>query len=173
MFNRSMFNRTMFNRSVFNRKLMNLFVQLTVLTLVTSCASSSQLIQSPSVSLNGIRMSQFNYSGQIFVLSFDVSNPNPYPLPVKSIRYHLQLADERFASGESPSDFSVPASGDGAFDLSVELNLLKSAPQVASLLRGGMGEPVLYKLSGSLGIDIPFVEPVPFSTSGVIAIASN
>ena len=156
-----------------NRKLVNLFVQLAVLTLITSCATSSELIQSPSVSLNGIRMSQFNYTGQTFVLSFDVSNPNPYPLPVKYVRYHLQLAEARFASGETPSDFSVPASGEGAFDLSVELNILKSAPQVASLLRGGMGEPVPYKLSGSLGIDIPFVEPVPFSTSGVITIASN
>ena len=155
------------------RKLMNLFVQLAVLTLIVSCATSAEFIQTPSVSLNGIRMSQFNYTGQTFVLSFDVSNPNPYPLPIKSVRYHLQLDEERFASGESPSDFSVPASGDGAFELSVELNLLKSAPQIASLLRGGMGEPVPYKLSGSLGIDIPFVEPVPFSTTGVIAIASN
>jgi len=89
------------------------------------------------------------------------------------VRYHLQLADQTFASGETQGDFSVPASGDGAFDISVELDILNSAGQLGSVLRSGMRKPVAYELNGSLAVDIPFLKPVPFSTSGVIAIASN
>ena len=118
-------------------------------------------------------MSSLSFSGQTVLLSFDVNNPNPFPLPVRSVRYHLQLADQTFASGETQGDFSIPASGDGNFDISVELDILKSAGQLTNVLRGGMREPVAYELNGSLAVDIPYVNPVPFSTSGVITIASN
>jgi hypothetical protein len=36
-----------------------------------------------------------------------------------------------------------------------------------------MRKPVAYELTGSLAVDIPYVKPLPFSTSGVITIASN
>ncbi len=141
--------------------------------LLASCASTGISIEKPDVTLSGVQMSSLSFSGQTFVLSFDVNNPNPFPLPIRSVRYHLQLADQTFASGEAQSDFSVPASGDGEFDISVELDILKSAGQLTSVLRSGMRKPVAYELNGSLAVDIPFVKPLPFSTSGVIAIASN
>jgi LEA14-like dessication related protein len=120
-----------------------------------------------------VEMSQLSFSGQTFLLSFNVDNPNPFPLPIRSVRYHLQLADQTFASGETQGDFSVPASGIGEFDISVELDILKSAGQLTGLLRSGMRKPVAYELSGSLAVDIPYVKPLPFSSSGEIMIASN
>ena len=156
-----------------NRNTSKLLVYLMSLGMLASCASAGQLIESPTVELSGIKVSDFNYSGQTFVLSFDVNNPNPYALPIKSVRYHVQLAEQRFASGETNSDFSIPASGKGAFDISVELDILRSTTQVASILRDGMHRPVPYELSGSLAVDLPFIKPVPFSASGVIAIAAN
>jgi LEA14-like dessication related protein len=141
--------------------------------LLSSCATTGISIQKPSVTLRGVEMNSLSFSGQSFLLSFDVNNPNPFPLPVRSVRYHLQLDDKTFASGETLGDFSVPASGAGAFDISVELDILKSAGQLTSVLRRGMQKPVSYQLDGSLAIDIPYVKPVPFATSGVITIASN
>ena len=141
--------------------------------MLASCAGTGVSIKKPAVTLSGVEMSSLSFSGQTVLLSFDVNNPNPFPLPVRSVRYHLQLADQTFASGETQSDFSVPASGDGNFDISVELDILKSAGQLTNVLRGGMREPVAYELNGSLAVDIPYVNPVPFSTSGVITIASN
>ena len=140
---------------------------------LTSCASPGDLIDTPQVELTGIQMNDFSFSGQSFLLSFDVDNPNPFPLPVSSIRYHVQIANENFASGQTASDFTVPANGDGAFDISVNLDMMKSASQLASILRTGMREPLEYKLNGSLDVDIPYVKPVPFSASGVITIASR
>lgn len=141
--------------------------------VLAACASPSQLIDKPSVELTAIEMHALSFTGQSFQLSFDVDNPNPFPLPVSSIRYHVQLADQSFVSGETPSDFMIPARGNGAFDISVELDVMNSASQLMSLLRGGFREPVEYELNGSLTVDIPYVKPVPFRTSGVIAIASR
>lgn len=141
--------------------------------VIAACAGTGVSVATPDVTLNSVEMSSVSFSGQTFQLRFDVNNPNPFPLPIKSIRYHLQLADKTFASGETQGDFSVPASGSGAFDISVEIDILKSAGQLTGILRSGMREPLAYKLSGSLAVDIPFVKPLPFSTSGVITIASR
>ena len=152
-----------------SRKVLCLFL----LFGLVSCASTESVIQKPDVRLSAIKMSDLSFTGQTFLLTFDVANPNPYPLPIKAVRYHLQLANHSFASGETPSDFSIPSSGNGEFDISVELNILKSASQLTSVLRSSMREPVPYKLNGSLAVDIPFVKPLPFSTAGVITVASN
>ena len=146
---------------------------LVAMVMVASCATTGVSIQKPAVTLSGVQMSSLSFSGQTFLLSFDVKNPNAFPLPIRSVRYHLRLADQTFASGETQSDFSVPASGDGEFDISVELDILKSAGQLTSVLRSGMREPIAYELNGSLAVDIPYVKPLPFSTSGAITIASN
>ena len=156
--------------------IMKRVVEITALftaVLLASCAGTGLSIEKPAVTLSGVEMSSLSFSGQTFLLSFDVNNPNPFPLPIRSVRYHLQLADQTFASGETQGDFSVPASGDGEFDISVELDILKSAGQLTSVLRSGMRKPVAYELNGSLAVDIPYVKPLPFSTSGVITVASN
>ena len=146
---------------------------LLVVSMLASCSTGGLSIEQPAVTLSGVEMNSLSFSGQTFVLSFDVTNPNPFPLPIRSVRYHVQLANQTFASGETMGDFSVPASGDSVFDISVELDILKSARQLTSVLRSGIREPVPYQLSGSLAVDIPYVKPVPFSASGVIMIASN
>ena len=150
------------------------FATLLGTVVIAGCAAGTGIsIAEPDVTLSGVEMSNVSFSGQTFVLSFAVDNPNPFPLPVRSVRYHLQLANQTFASGETQGDFSVPASGNGQFDISVELDILKSAGQLTGMLRSGMRKPVAYELNGSLAVDIPYVQPLPFSASGVITIASN
>lgn len=159
-------------RTLVQRRIIEFTLLLTAV-LLASCASTGVSIKEPDVALSGVKMSSLSFSGQTFLLSFDVNNPNPFPLPIRSVRYHLQLADQTFASGETQGDFSVPASGDGEFDISVELDILKSASPLTSVLRSGVRKPVAYELNGSLAIDIPYVKPLPFSTAGYITIASN
>ena len=159
--------------TLFVRKRASEITSLLVAAMLASCAASGLSIEKPAVTLSAVEMSSLSFSGQTFVLSFDVNNPNPFPLPIRSVRYHLQLADQTFASDETQGDFSIPATGDGEFDISVELDILKSAGQLTSVLRSGMREPVPYQLSGSLAVDIPYVKPLPFSTSGAVTIASN
>ena len=148
-------------------------VFLIPLLMLSGCAASGHLIRQPTVQLSGVEMTKLKLGGQTCRLSFAVRNPNPFPLTVNSVRYHVQLAEQRFASGEMRSDFSIPAQSDGRFDISVDLDILKTAPRLTNVLRGVARESVTYELNGSFLLDMPPGKSVPFSTSGVITIASN
>lgn len=141
--------------------------------LLSACASTGPLISSPGVSLRDVQMTDIDLSGQVFLLHFDVTNPNPFPLPVKAVSYGVELDGYRFATGRSEGDFTVPAQGDGEFAISVELNLLKTAPQLLYIVRDGVMRDIPYELTGTLGIDIPFVEPLEFTSEGEIRLQAR
>lgn len=151
---------------------MNYFkvVLLLPLFVLSGCATTEQMISSPSVQLTSVELSEASFGSQTFVLGFDVHNPNAFPLPVKSVKYRILFDDENFARGETPGSFTIPARSDGRFQLTVDVDFLGSAAQITSLLGGGVPDHVDYELQGSLAVDIPLVRPLAFTNSGVIPI---
>jgi LEA14-like dessication related protein len=117
-----------------------------------------------------VEVTELDLSGQTFLLDFDVINPNPFPLPIRSVSYGVELDGYRFASGETQGTFSVPASSDGSFAISVDLNLMRTAPQLMFIVRNGVYRDIPYRLKGHFDIDIPFTNPVSFDTTGVIRL---
>ena len=155
------------------RKELGSVIALLSFMLLSGCAGTGPIVEKPVVELRSVSVSDLSFTAQTFLLSFDVENPNPFPLPIRAVRYHVQLDSQSFASGESPGDIYIPAGGSGAFDITVELDMLKSASRLGSVLKNGIKHPVAYELNGTLTVDIPFVEPLPFKHTGVISIASN
>jgi len=141
--------------------------------LLGACAGPATLVDSPTIRLAKIESGHMSFSRQTFVLGFDISNPNPFPLPIQVLSYDVSLADEQFASGRTEGAFTVPANGDGSFAISVDLDMIQQAARVASLLRAGSQGQIRYELNGSLTVDIPFTRPIPFSNSGTISLASG
>jgi LEA14-like dessication related protein len=142
-----------------------------VLTGLAGCASIPEgAITRPVVKLRDIEVLGLGFKGQTFLLTFDVSNPNPFPLPLNSIRYGLELDGQRFASGETPCNISIPAGGQADFSISVELDLLSTAPQLLTLVRDGKRSEIPYELRGEFGIDVPFVPTVSYRTDGAIRL---
>ncbi len=150
----------------------NYYLLLAIVSL-SACASTETVIATPKVDLIGVELTAADFRHQTFLLSFDVSNPNSFPLPVRSVEYRVIFDDEKFAGGETRGSFTVPARGDDSFAISVELDLLSSATHLTSLIRGGFRENVSYELRGTLAVDIPFVKPIPFSSSGVISMTQT
>ena len=144
---------------------------LLICSMLTACAAgTSALVSTPAVDLTSVEMERVTFKGQMFLLGFEVENPNAFPLPVKMVKYRVMFDDERFAGGETQASFTVPANGKDDFMLSVELDILKSSDQVLSLLKDGMPSRVTYRVDGSLEVDIPFARPLPFSSSGTIQV---
>ena len=141
---------------------------------LAACASIPEnIISQPDVELRDVKVMGLGFSSQTFLLSFDISNPNPFSLPVNHIRYSVKLDGQRFASGQTPSDISIPASGTSQFAISVELDLLGTAPRLLSVIRDGVRTEIPYELEGELGVDIPFAPPVSYRTSGAIRLNSG
>lgn len=138
--------------------------------LLSACAGTETLVSSPTVSLTSVELERADFSQQTFLLAFDVQNPNPFPLPVKSLTYKVMFDERQFAGGEARGRFVVPARGDDKFAISVDLDVLSSATHIAALLDNGAPELVNYALQGSLTVDIPYTRPIPFSSSGVIRV---
>ena len=143
-------------------------LSLLAIAAISACAGSGSLISSPQVSLTGIEITSADFNSQTFLLSFDVNNPNPFPLPIKSVRYRVRLGEQQFASGETQGNFTVPSEGNGAFAISVQLDLLKTSSNISSLIRSGMSRDLDYELSGSFAVDIPFAKPLDFKSGGNI-----
>ncbi len=142
-----------------------------IMLALAGCASLPEnLMSKPDVQLRDVQMVGLGFNNQTFLLSFDIHNPNPFPLPVNHVSYGVRLDGQRFASGKTASDFSVPASGDAQFVISVELDLLTTGPQLLSIMRDGTRREVPYQLDGQLGIDIPLTPPVAYRTQGTIRL---
>ena len=107
---------------------------------------------------------------QTFVLEFDVDNPNPFPLPISAISYVIELQGLRLASGEMQSAFTVPARSDSHFEITVDVDLMRTAPQLMFIVRDGFYRDIPYALEGRFAIDVPFANPVAFRNEGSIRL---
>jgi LEA14-like dessication related protein len=142
--------------------------------VLAGCASLPEnIISQPEVQLRDVKVVGLGFKNQTFLLSFDIHNPNPFPLPVNHVSYGVRLDGQRFASGQTQSDIAVPAGGDARFAISVELDLLTTAPQLLSIVGDGARAEVPYELDGKLGIDIPLTPPVTYRTRGTIRLNST
>ena len=137
--------------------------------ILVGCAGSS-LMTRPSVQLQSVDVAEATLAGQSVLLGFSVHNPNPYPLPVSGVRYKVRFNGQNFAGGETDGEFMIPANGDGSFTISVDMDLLGSTTQIASLLRAGMSENVRYELFGNLDLALPATPSVAFTHRGSIPL---
>jgi LEA14-like dessication related protein len=149
----------------------NLIPGLALCGFLSGCATGTEaLVSTPAVDLKSVEVEKVSFTSQTVLLGFQVENPNAFPLPVRAVKYRIMFDDERFAGGETRASFTVPARGADDFVLSVELDIVNSATEVMSMLKGGMPEHVEYRVDGSLTVDIPFARPLPFSSSGMIQV---
>ena len=56
-----------------------------VLGLAGCATNLESLVKSPNIELRDVQVMGLGFNGQTFLLSFDISNPNPFALPVSSI----------------------------------------------------------------------------------------
>ncbi|MDH3756510.1 MAG: LEA type 2 family protein [Gammaproteobacteria bacterium] len=141
-----------------------------VACFAAGCASTGITVEKPGVSLRNVEVAKIDLDHQTFVLDFDVINPNPFPLPIRSVSYGVELDGFRFASGETLGEFTVPANSDSHFEITVDVDLMRTAPQLMFIVRDGIHRDIPYALEGRFAIDVPFANPVSFRNEGSIRL---
>ena len=155
-------------------KTMMRFQTALLVACLSACASVPEdLVRTPRVNLSNAQVVDLGFKSQTFLLSFNVANPNPFPLPVSNIRYGVKLDGQRFANGETVCDFTIPAHADTSFAISVELDLLQSAPQLLSLVRDGTHREISYQLNGRFGVNLPLSPTLKYRKNGKIRFNSD
>ena len=139
--------------------------------MLSACATLPEsVISKPRVELRDVQVMGLGFKSQTFLLSFEIYHPNPFPLPVNHVSYGVRLDGHRFASGNTPCDLSIPASGDTEVAISVDLDLLNTAPKLLSIIRDGTRGEIPYQLEGQLGLDLPVAASVEFGKRGTIRL---
>lgn len=139
---------------------------------IAACASLEDIAAKPQVSLRNVQVENLEMDRQTFLLSFDVTNPNSFKLPVNSIRYAVTLNGHNFASGSAACLLQIPAGSDSEVAITVDLDLLRTAPDLLFAARDADSRELAYALEGELGFDLPAVRPARFQESGVIRLTA-
>ena len=158
---------------------MSLFARIRIVAgaalvaLLASCAGVEPMIAAPGVSLRNVHVTDLDYNSQTFLLGFDITNPNPFPLPISHVSYGIKLDGQHFAGGNATSAFTVGAQSDAEFSISVELDLIRTAPQLLYTVHDAATRDIPYSLKGEIGVDIPFAKPITFETDGEIRLLAG
>lgn len=140
------------------------------LGVTAGCTQLVQELSPPSVAVAGLELVNAGVTNQTFRITLDVGNPNAIPLPIRGLSYDLALAGGPFAKGEAAESFRLPANGSERVRLNVTTDLVGALSRITQVLQGS-ASTVDYDISGALQVDLPLVEPLPFSQQGQVPLA--
>ncbi|HEY0839823.1 MAG TPA: LEA type 2 family protein [Vulgatibacter sp.] len=102
----------------------------------------------PSLELGRISIPQKSLSSATVAVALDVTNRNPFPVPITGIDYALQLAGARVGGGKAQGAI-VPAGATRRIEIPLNVSVASAGQGLASLLAG---RPADVALSGKLGM---------------------
>ena len=142
------------------------FFAVLALPALAACSGlAERAFARPTILVRGVKVRSVGLTGGSIEVSLQISNPNPYPLPVHRAIYSFALADStEIGRGESAAAFTLPAHDSTLVQLPLDVSWdgLRAAARDAS--RDGT---VDYRLTGSVTIDTPIGDPnVPFESTG-------
>jgi len=141
----------------------------TLLTATTGCSLFQRFsFTPPTVALEAITVTGFNFSGGSLRLLLDVYNPNPYELKGSEFRASVDLEQTPFGEIVRNEPLTLP----GSTHAPVEVDLRFTWDGVGAAARGLFDRgAVAYALTGSLLVDTPIDERrVKVGTKGSVTM---
>ena len=137
--------------------------------LLSACATQPAAV-APEVTLTNVSIVDIDHTGQSFVLGIDVHNPYPFPLIIDGVRYRIRLDGQRFANGDVRCSIEVPPAAEQTLEISVDLDLMKTAPKLLFVVRDGVRRQIDYRLVGDLDLTDNAIPRVSFEDAGQIRL---
>lgn len=153
------------------RVLARSFAALTLVSLLTSCATVESLLEPPKLSLTNIEILEANGFSIRLALDINVQNPNPVPLPINGLSYSLMLNGNEFLSGVASDLEGVGAFSETQVRLEAGTNLL-GLMGLASEILSGQTDQYEYRLDAKIGLS-GFSRSIEVSETGIVPIDLN
>lgn len=145
---------------------MGKYAILFLFIFLLSCAGVGRgIIESPRISVEGVRLSKVDLDQQEILIDLKVANPNSFPLPIRGISYKLDINGAEFASGFNSKTIDIPSGANNETTLLITGNLLTF---LKKFNRDNLTNPA-YRISGDISIlstDLRF----PYSHEGRLQI---
>lgn len=144
-------------------------VALLLVATLAACASLAPRLETPRLSVMGVKLVEASLFEQRFEVRLRVQNPNDRDLPVRGLDLEFELGGEKFATGVSAREFTVPALGEAEFDMLLTSN---AATALLNLARAGEGkrESLDYVIRGRLRTSLGLLRTVPFEERGRVPL---
>jgi len=124
-------------------------------------------LEAPKLSVISMKLQSADLFSQRLQVRMRVQNPNDRELPVKGIRYRIEVNDSELAQGLSDTPFVVPALGEAEFDVQLTANL---AGALTQLLSKRSAETLDYRLVGDVALSSGFLRRIPFDERGSVKL---
>jgi LEA14-like dessication related protein len=132
--------------------------------LLSACAATG--LARPDIQVVGAEVLRGDLTSQELRVRLHVTNPNSKPLDVANVRFEIELAGERFATGSSDRAFVVPPKGELDFEVTTRANL---AGALLKFLSGGLrGDASEYRVVGTLSLGSGLMRTIPFEHRGLL-----
>lgn len=142
---------------------------IALLLALSGCAGLGGRLESPRVSVVGIRALKADLFEQRLEVRLRVENPNALDIPVRGLDVSVELAEEPFAQGSSAREFTVPARGEAEFDMLVTAHAATALLRIASAGREERAQ-IGYRLSGKLSTRLGLLRSIPFEETGTLPL---
>lgn len=124
---------------------------------VAGCAGlGKKLIQEPKVEIESVQVKGVDGKGATVVFDLQIQNPNAFALEVDALKYDVEIAGKRLASGELKSPAKVDANTTSTVSLPIPVKFSDLFASVWALAEKGKSHYVI-KGEATFGIiEIPF-----------------
>lgn len=140
--------------------------------LLDGCAALEDLsnsIQKPKLSVENVRVSDFNFEEMELTYDIKVDNPNALSVQMLAYDYNLDINDHSLVTGDQKKELAIEASGASTFQVPMRLNFTDIYRSVQSLRNA---DQVSYSFLSNLTFDLPIVgqTKVPVRKEGQIPL---
>ncbi|RTK99437.1 MAG: hypothetical protein EKK59_06010 [Neisseriaceae bacterium] len=141
---------------------------LMIMLGLAGCAALISKPEPPTVKLAGISLTQANLLEQTFILKLQLSNPNDYALPIRGLRYQLEVNGQEFAHGGNLDEVTLAAKSDAIVEVDAKTNLQAWIKQLRNI---GDKDKVTYRIHGEIAAPGANLQ-LPYDHKGETSLAA-
>jgi LEA14-like dessication related protein len=108
--------------------------RLAALVLLAAFASACASLEPPRIQVQRLGRPQVGLTGATLDVTFNVRNPNPYPITIERVQYDLFLNGQRVGDGFITRPVEVDGFGEARMSSRFDLNYLRLPGAVKSIM---------------------------------------
>ena len=136
--------------------------------LLGACSAWWTRLETPRLSIVNLELLQGSAWEQSLRVRMRVQNPNDRALPVRGLKYTLELAGTELAQGVSNQSFTVPAFGESEFDMIVRASVAQAVLYLLS--QKGQRDELDYRLVGRISLADGLLRSLSFEQGGTLKL---
>jgi LEA14-like dessication related protein len=141
-----------------------------MLLALSGCSLLVPKLETPDLSIVNVELVKGDFWEQRLKVRMRVQNPNDRALPIKGIRYTLEVQGEEMARGVSGASFTVPPLGEAEFDMNITANMATTLVKLLGRGNEALKDQIAYRIVGRVSLSQGLLRSIPFEETGTFKL---